>query len=187
MQMAVSTERVRQNTAAEVNERIDRMGQAWVSYYATHSDGIDGRLEELDREWDIERAIQANAGGLCVLGVVLGALSGRKWFLLPGVVGGFLFQHALQGWCPPVPALRRLGFRTRAEIDEEKYALRVLRGDFAGWGGANKPAKSGGSPGRERGQGAGREEQREAEPGRDGNGKRGKKQRSDRGRKAEGG
>lgn len=46
------------------------------------------------------------------------------------MVGGFLLQHALQGWCPPVPVLRRLGFRTQTEIDEERYALKALRGDF---------------------------------------------------------
>jgi hypothetical protein len=51
--------------------------------------------------------------------------------VVPGVVLPFLFQHAVQGWCPPLPVLRRLGVRTREEIDREKYALQVLRGDFA--------------------------------------------------------
>jgi hypothetical protein len=41
-----------------------------------------------------------------------------------------LFYHAVQGWCPPIPLLRRLGIRTQQEIDAEKYALRLLRGDF---------------------------------------------------------
>lgn len=30
-----------------------------------------------------------------------------------------------------MPVLRRLGVRTREEIDREKYALKALRGDFA--------------------------------------------------------
>ncbi len=34
------------------------------------------------------------------------------------------------GWCPPVPILRRGGLRTRTEINQEKYALKALRGDF---------------------------------------------------------
>ena len=46
---------------------------------------------------------------------------------------GFLFQHATQGWCPPVPLFRKLGVRTRSEIDREKYALKILRGDFHGF------------------------------------------------------
>jgi hypothetical protein len=46
----------------------------------------------------------------------------------------FLFQHAVQGWRPPVPVFRRLGVRTREEIDRERYALKALRGDFNGVG-----------------------------------------------------
>jgi hypothetical protein len=45
-------------------------------------------------------------------------------------VATFLLQHALQGWCPPVPLFRSLGVRTASEIDEERYALKALRGDF---------------------------------------------------------
>ncbi len=48
----------------------------------------------------------------------------------PGLVTGFFFQHALQGWCPPLPILRRMGFRTSADINEERNALKALRGDF---------------------------------------------------------
>jgi hypothetical protein len=43
---------------------------------------------------------------------------------------GFLLLHGVQGWRPPVPVLRRIGVRTRSEIDREKFALKVLRGDF---------------------------------------------------------
>ena len=49
---------------------------------------------------------------------------------LPIAVAGFLLQHAVQGWCPPVPVMRRLGFRTEREIDAERTALKALRGDF---------------------------------------------------------
>jgi len=53
------------------------------------------------------------------------------WLILPAAVTAFLFQHAIQGWCPPVPILRRLGFRTSDEINKERYALKAVRGDFA--------------------------------------------------------
>jgi hypothetical protein len=39
-------------------------------------------------------------------------------------------MHGLQGWCPPATAMRRFGIRTRTEIDAERYALKLLRGDF---------------------------------------------------------
>jgi hypothetical protein len=61
----------------------------------------------------------------------------RDWLLCPSVLVGapalvtaFLFQHAMQGWCPPVPILRRLGFRTADEIGKERMALKAVRGDF---------------------------------------------------------
>lgn len=128
MQIPASTERVPRNTSEEVNRRIRRIGEVWVSHCAAHPEDIEPRLQELGREWDIERALEANAAGLCVLGVAMGVLSGKKWFAVPGIVGAFLLQHAVEGWCPPLPVLRRLGFRTRAEIDEEKFALKALRG-----------------------------------------------------------
>ena len=63
-------------------------------------------------------------------GLFLGVTVSKKWFLLPALIQGFFLQHALQGWCPPIPVLRRLGVRTQAEIDQERYALKALRGDF---------------------------------------------------------
>lgn len=39
-------------------------------------------------------------------------------------------QHAIQGWCPPLPILRKLNIRTSKEIEQEKYALKIIHGDF---------------------------------------------------------
>lgn len=35
--------------------------------------------------------------------------------------------HSLQGWCPPLPIIRRMGIRTAEEITKEKDALRKLK------------------------------------------------------------
>jgi hypothetical protein len=70
------------------------------------------------------------APSFTLLGICLGVTVRRRWLLLPIVVQSFLLQHALQGWCPPVPVLRRLGVRTADEINQERYALKALRGDF---------------------------------------------------------
>jgi hypothetical protein len=91
---------------------------------------IDERLRELEREWDVERTLEANAASLTLLGLGLGLTVNRKFLLLPIVAAAFLLEHALQGWCPPVSVMRRLGIRTAAEIQEEIIALRILRGDF---------------------------------------------------------
>jgi hypothetical protein len=92
---------------------------------------IDRRLAELDREWDIERTLEANAATAVLIGSALGALVDRRFFAFPAVVAGFLLQHAVQGWCPPLPLFRRAGVRTASEIDYERYALKAIRGDFA--------------------------------------------------------
>jgi hypothetical protein len=125
-----SANRVSLHTAPEINDRIQRGMEQRLAYFAGHPEQIDQRLSELDQEWDVERALQANASSLAFSGVILSVLGGRKWLVLPLVVTGFLFQHAVQGYCPPLPVLRRLGFRTMREIDDERFALKTLRGDF---------------------------------------------------------
>lgn len=121
--------RVPRHTDEEVNECIRRELEARIYYYAKRLDEIERRLDELDWEWDIERLLEANAAFFATLGVILGHRH-PKWRLLSVVVGGFLFQHAIQGWCPPVAIFRRLGVRTMGEINHERYALKALRGDF---------------------------------------------------------
>jgi hypothetical protein len=122
--------RVRNNTDALINQRIDHQIERNVLYFSANRGEIARRLAELDEEWDIERMIQANAATLALLGTVAGARGSRGSLVLPLLVTGFLLQHAIQGWCPPVPILRRFGFRTAGEINRERYALKALRGDF---------------------------------------------------------
>jgi len=121
--------RVELNTEEEINQRIRRELEARVYYYAQRPEEINARLNELDREWDVERLLETNAGALALLGLTLGSIH-RKWVLLSALVGAFLLQHGVQGWCPPVPVFRRLGIRTAAEICHERFALKALRGDF---------------------------------------------------------
>lgn len=117
--------RVPRNTAPEVNQRIRRQTLANLARYRKAEPGaIRGRLHELDHEWDIERAIEANAAVVALAGMALGTFVHRRFLLLPIAVGAFLLQHALQGWCPPVPVLRRFGFRTAREIFEERLVLK---------------------------------------------------------------
>jgi hypothetical protein len=62
--------------------------------------------------------------------LTLGIAVDRRFLVMPLAISVFLLQHAVQGWCPPLPLLRRLGIRTAAEIHQEIIALRILRGDF---------------------------------------------------------
>jgi hypothetical protein len=124
--------RVPVNTCAATNEMIRRKTEENIARFRDAGRAaIDQRLRELDQEWDIERTLEANAASVSLIGLMLGATVDRRFFALPAVVGTFLLQHALQGWCPPLPILRSLGIRTSYEIDYERYALKALRGDFA--------------------------------------------------------
>ena len=129
--MATTREIVPSHTSEEINSRIREDIARNVQFYSEHKEAISRRLRELDEEWDIERAIEANAAVVGFLGVTLSATHDRRWLILPALVTGFLFQHAVQGWCPPVPILRRLGFRTSFEIEEERQALKAIRGDYS--------------------------------------------------------
>lgn len=126
-----SPDRVSEQTAPAVNEQIEQQTLASLrANAAATSEELSRNIDRLDREWDIERVLQTNASILALTGVVLGAAVNRKFLAVPGVVLGFFLQHALQGWCPPIPVFRRMGIRTRKEINREKYALKAMRGDF---------------------------------------------------------
>jgi hypothetical protein len=122
---------VRANTKPNVQQKIDKNIRQQIILYASQSkESISRRIFELEREWDIERVLEANAAGVGIASLVWGLTVNKKCLAVTGAVLGFLMLHAVQGWCPPVPVLRRLGIRTRREIDRELFALKVLRGDF---------------------------------------------------------
>ena len=124
-------DRVREHSPEKFNERIDRATQRRVLRAGGESKpALSRRLEELDQEWDMERVLETNASALALGGVLLGLLVNKKFLLIPCFVLPFLLQHAIQGWCPPVPMFRSRGVRTRKEIDTEKFAVKALRGDF---------------------------------------------------------
>ncbi|HXW04562.1 MAG TPA: hypothetical protein VD833_04970 [Vicinamibacterales bacterium] len=128
---AFAEDRVRGSSADRLNRLVDLETQRCLEELASADrDTISQHIGALDREWDVERYLQTNAAIASLAGVALGAAVNRRFLLLPGVVFGFFLQHAIQGWCPPLPLFRRMGIRTRREINREKYALKVLRGDF---------------------------------------------------------
>jgi hypothetical protein len=101
-----------------------------INHYYQNRGAIGQRLMELDEEWDVERMLELNSALWAVIGISMGLTRNKVWLLLAFGAGALLARQALQGKSAAVPLLRRLGFRTRAEIDKEKYALKALRGDF---------------------------------------------------------
>lgn len=123
-----STTRVEDSTAPRINARIKKASDRSAARHARAGlSSVDRRLDELDREWDIERALEANAAAASLIGLALGRFAHRRFYVLPAAVAAFLLQHAVQGWCPPLPVLRRLGFRTPREIERERRTLEQMR------------------------------------------------------------
>jgi len=131
--MALDYDRVRRHTAAEVLRRIDDDTAARLESRASAGPAAIGeRLSALEREWDTDRTIEAEASVVALAGLALGVLVRPAFLAIPAVVGAAVLAHAVSGWYPLLPVLRRLGVRTAREIERERYALKALRGDFQG-------------------------------------------------------
>src|SRR5690554_6673874 len=123
--------RVRHNTSEKINRQIDRSTLHNVRKYRNYSkEAIAERIKDLKKEWDIERTLEISASSLALIGIIISSFVNKKWNILSGIVMSFLLLHGLQGWCPPLPLFRRMGIRSRQEIEEEIYALKIVRGDF---------------------------------------------------------
>lgn len=91
---------------------------------------IDHRLEELDCEWTTGRLVKASSGVLLLTGLALAAFVNPWWLILPAIAGVVLIQYVFfcRSWLTDV--FSAAGFRSGAEIENERIALRILRGDF---------------------------------------------------------
>lgn len=136
-------DRVKEATPVSANEKIAHNTWQRIADYSNRSkEDITARIEELNKEWDIERTLGMNMSTLALIGLVLTYFLHINWIILPAVVLIFFVQHTLQGWCPPLPIMRYLKVRTRKEIEAEKYALKVLRGDFEVLENSSRPSIS---------------------------------------------
>jgi hypothetical protein len=129
---------IRRRSAAGNNERIDRETRDSIDEVADSSELVRKRLGELDREWSVDRALQlsfAVANGLSG-GMTMRSLLRTKrfgvWGALFGAQVAFLAHQALRGWCPPLPLLRRLGFRSAREICAERCVLEKRLAELVG-------------------------------------------------------
>jgi hypothetical protein len=129
-------DRVRDHSPQHVNRRIAKNIDVTVQHCIREGrEAIVERLAEIDREWDIDRVLMANfalvGGAAYALGtqrLLQGPVFGfsRRRTRLLYVLGaqlGFLLLHATVGWCPPLVVLRRMGVRTKSEIELERSLL----------------------------------------------------------------
>jgi hypothetical protein len=118
-------DRVRQHTAARVNANIDARtwGELEPILASNDSHEIVRAIDNLDREWDVDRALMVNFATVGGASFLLGATKSKTMLWVFGSQMGFLLLHGLVGWCPPAAAFRRLGFRTRQEIEGARALL----------------------------------------------------------------
>jgi len=121
-----SVARVPLHTDNAVNRRIREEMRARVEHYRRRPEEIGQRLKELNEEWDIERMLATMSSLVSLLGVGMAFAGRRRWLYLTLAVQTFYLQHAVEGWCPPLPVLRRLGFRTPMEIEQERCGLKAV-------------------------------------------------------------
>jgi hypothetical protein len=123
--------RVKISTSRKSNETIEKqMIENVAKYLNAGKEDISKRIEQLNKEWDTERVLEANASAIIFIGTVLGFLVNVWFFLICGFISFYLLMHALEGRCPPLPLIRKLGVRTVYEICTGKMILKHLRGDF---------------------------------------------------------
>lgn len=123
---------IRDESPAWVNANIDRETLATLERFRDAApEKIQERIAELAWEYDVNCAATL-AGSVVSLAAL--PLAGRnpKLLAIPAVIQGFL---ALGNLPIPIPSpmtslFRVLGFRSRTEIERERHALKMLRGDY---------------------------------------------------------
>lgn len=128
--MERSPDRARRHTARSVLRRIDDDTLDHLLEVETKPETTSRRLEALDREWDIDRTVEAEAATMGLIGLALGTFVRPAFLALPATVGAAVFLFGTRGIYPLLPIFRRLGIRTAREIERERYAVKALRGDF---------------------------------------------------------
>jgi hypothetical protein len=90
---------------------------------------ITDRLDQIENEWSAGRMTKVTIGVLILAGLGLSLLS-SWWLVLPATGGLLLLQYLFSRTSWLGALFRATGFRSGAEIDQEKFALKALRGDF---------------------------------------------------------
>lgn len=91
---------------------------------------IEKRIAELEREWTAGRLVKASTGVSILLGLVLAAYVSPWFLILPALSALVLLQYLFfaRSWFAEI--FISFGYRSGAQIEDERIAMRILRGDF---------------------------------------------------------
>jgi len=122
---------IRDRTRDKTNLRIDRETRGAIDEAQSSPEAIRARIAEIDAEWNVDRALMMN---FAIAATITSSLAMRNlvkhgrlggWGKLFFTQLGFLAYHSAKRWCPPLPVLRLLGFRSDREIAAERCALQA--------------------------------------------------------------
>jgi hypothetical protein len=118
-------DRVRNHSPKAFTKKIDLNTDFMIkSTIARGTFSIRERLLQLDKEWDIDRALDLLFSTTLTAQLALSVRKkNHRFSWMPLIQAAFLIMHSTYGWCPPVPILRKLGYRTRFEIQSEREEL----------------------------------------------------------------
>ena len=112
-----------------MDRRVEAEIGARLRYCAGNRRRIERRLRELDEEWDLENVLETQESLVASVGTVVGAVVNRRLPSVPMSWSAALVRLAANR-LPLAALLRRTGLRTSREIEIERMALRLLRGDL---------------------------------------------------------
>jgi hypothetical protein len=115
-------------------KEINRDTARSIQYYSQRpAELVSIRIAELDQEIPLEAFVYRGGAALTIvsLALILFDNKNRAARIMALIIAALQLQYSFQGRNPFTDMLRRRGYRSRKEIEVEKYSLEALRGDFA--------------------------------------------------------
>ena len=123
---------IRDESPAWVNANIDRETlRRLEALQGAPPEKIEERIDELAWEYDIGCAEALALSTLSLAGLALAKVH-RGFLAIPALASGLLVWANLPVSAPSplTPLFRAIGFRSRTEIERERHALKMMRGDY---------------------------------------------------------
>jgi hypothetical protein len=99
-------------------------------YIGASNELLYERLQELNKEWYVEKVFITLISFLIFLFSLLGLISGSFWYLINLLLAIVSFIHYVFNWSLPIYFIRRFGVRTFSEIYEEKMVIKLMMKDY---------------------------------------------------------
>ena len=121
---------VRTDSPSWVNAKIDRETLATLERFkGAAPEEIEKQIDELAWEYDVSCAASLSLSAIGVAGAAI-AIKYPRFVFVPLAASGLLLLQSLPFPEPVTTLFRTLGFRSRTEIERERHALKMLRGDY---------------------------------------------------------